>query len=203
MTDVHIMIDTETWGQMPDSALRSIGAVTFDPCGDPCGHIHKEQVFYCNVDRVSCEAIGLVVYPETEAWWGKQATEAQDALQDDPWHIRYALDRLELWWQSVGATHLWCNGAGFDEPILRLAYGRIDRRTPWKFWNIRDTRTIWDVGCVNQKDISRAGAPHHALHDARHQAKCVTLAYQRLAQRPPASDRRDAVWAVNVETTDA
>lgn len=182
MTDVHVMVDCETWGTAPVSALRSIAAVTFDPCGDEC---FAEDVFYCNIDRASCEAAGLNVDPETERWWSEQAQEARDALLHDPWTLSYAASMFDAWWTGKQATHLWCNGACFDEPILRVAFGVIGRRIPWKFWNVRDTRTIWDIGGVNPKNVPREGAAHNALADARHQAKCVTMAYVKLKLGPP------------------
>ncbi len=180
MTDVHCMIDCETWGTLPNSALRSIAAVTFDPYGED----HEEQIFYCNVDRYSCEDNGLKVDPATERWWEAQPKEARDALAHDPWALPYALARLSAWWESVEATHVWSNGACFDEPIIRVACASVGRPVPWKYWNVRDTRTAWDMSGLDPRNIQRAGPQHHALHDARHQARCVTLAYRRLGLRP-------------------
>ena len=54
---VHVMLDLESWGTLPGSALRSIGATTFSPYGD----CHTEKTFYANIDRESCECAGLVV----------------------------------------------------------------------------------------------------------------------------------------------
>jgi len=34
---MHVMFDLETWGTTPGSALRSIGAVEFDPMGKDIG----------------------------------------------------------------------------------------------------------------------------------------------------------------------
>ena len=53
-----VMLDLETWGTMPGSALRSIGAITFDPYGND-GFV--EASFYRNIDHVSCERAGLKV----------------------------------------------------------------------------------------------------------------------------------------------
>jgi hypothetical protein len=181
MADVHVMLDLETWGTLPGCALRSIGAVTFDPFGEK----DLDYCFYANIDRVSCETVGLKIDPETEAWWGKQPPEAQDALAYDPWALSYAAAMFDAWWVEQKATHLWSNGACFDEPILRVAFDAVARRIPWKYWNVRDTRTIWDIAGLDPRNVQRAGPAHHALHDARHQARCVTLAYQRLGLRPP------------------
>jgi hypothetical protein len=198
MADVHIMVDCETFGTLPGSALRSIGAVTFDPHGNE----QQEQSFYCNIDRTSCEAAGLKIDPDTEHWWNQpERLEAQAALLHDPWDLRYAAFHFEAWWLSQQATHLWCNGACFDEPIIRVAFAAVDRKIPWKYWNVRDTHTIWDIAGVNPKNVSREGVAHNALADARHQARCVTLAYQRLGLRSPAVDWRYAARVFSIETT--
>ena len=181
MTDVHVMLDLETFGTLPTSALRSIAAITFDPFGNE----HVESVFYCNIDRASCEAAGLKVDPATERWWNQpEQLEAQASLLHDPWDLRYAAFHFEAWWLSQHASHLWCNGACFDEPILRVAFAAVGRSVPWKYSNVRDTRTVWDLGGINAKNVPREGVAHNALADARHQAKCVTMAYAALKRAP-------------------
>ena len=49
---VHAMLDLETWGTKPGSAIRSIGAALFTLDGNIGG------TFYCNVDEQSCLDIG-------------------------------------------------------------------------------------------------------------------------------------------------
>lgn len=58
-----VMLDLETWGTAPGSALRSIGACTFIPATG-----ETPQTFYRNITRASCEAVGLAVDPETVKW---------------------------------------------------------------------------------------------------------------------------------------
>ena len=66
----NCMLDFETWGTAPGSALRSIGAVMFDPHSDVIG-----ETFYANFDDASCIAVGLVQDAQTVKWWSdpKQA----------------------------------------------------------------------------------------------------------------------------------
>ena len=54
---------------------------------------------------------------------------------------------------------------------------------PWKFWNVRDCRTVLDMyeskrGGFN-KSGNRAGA-HNALQDAIYQAKYITMMWSKL-----------------------
>jgi len=176
----HIMIDLETWGTAPGSALRSIGAVTFSSYGEP----HEERSFYANIDRASCEEAGLTVSRDTEIWWSRQSPDAQSRLLDNCRPLREVMHDFARWWQDVDGTYVWSNGANFDEVLWRIAAERVDHGTPWKYWNVRDTRTCWHLARLNQKSVPFEGVQHDALADARHQAKCVTMAYARLGIGP-------------------
>jgi len=180
----HVMIDLETWGTLPGAALRSIGAVTFSPYGEA----HEEQSFYANIDRKSCESHGLIVDPGTEAWWSRQSIEAQDRLTHDCKWLEFVCFDFAKWWQDVDGTYVWSNGANFDEVLWRVACERTKRPTPWKYWNVRDTRTCWHLARLNHKAIPFDGVQHDAIADARHQAKCVTRAYAMLGLKAEAAE---------------
>ena len=51
--------------------------------------------------------------------------------------------------------------------------------TPWKFWNTRDTRTLFDLAEVYNTDLPQ-GSKHHALHDCHRQLAGLFLAFKRL-----------------------
>lgn len=172
----HCMIDTETWGKLPGSALRSIGAVMFDPERGTLG-----ERFYVNISRASCEAAGLVVDRETEAWWGEQGPAAQAALEPDQRPLLTALVLFADFWREQRARHPWAHGACFDEPILRIAFRAVRIDHPWDFGNVRDTRTVYDLAGV--KPDKAQGVEHHALDDAVRQAEAVIEAYGRLNRR--------------------
>lgn len=55
---MNIMVDLETLGTKPNSAILSIGAVAFDDQG-----LHDE--FYCNVDLISSIACGYEIDADT------------------------------------------------------------------------------------------------------------------------------------------
>ncbi len=180
---LHVMLDLETWGTAPGSALRSIGAVTFSPYGEPefC-----EALFYANIDRESCEHLGLKVDPGTVEWWGRQSGDAVCALMSNQKPLIEVVTEFETWWRQQDATYVWSNGANFDEVLWRVACAALSRDVPWKYWNVRDTRTCWHLGRLNPKIVPRSGIAHDALADARHQALCVTKAYAALNIRAAA-----------------
>jgi 3' exoribonuclease, RNase T-like len=177
---LHVMIDLETWGTAPGSALRSIGAVTFSPYGER----HEEHTFYSNIDRESCEAVGLSIDPKTADWWSVQSVEAQNRLVEDCRDLREVARDFALWWLQVGGTYVWSNGANFDEVLWRVACERMRHYAPWKYYNVRDTRTCWHLARLNHKAVKFEGVQHDAIADARHQAKCVTQAYSILGITP-------------------
>ena len=39
---------------------------------------------------------------------------------------------------------------------------------PWIFWNVRDTRTLYDIGKVSMKSLPTNNA-HHAIYDCHRQ----------------------------------
>lgn len=166
----HVMLDLETWGTSAGSAIRSIGAVVFNPANS-----HLGSAFYTNVDYPSQAEVFLVKDPETVAWWGRQSPEAQAALETDQKPLRDALLAFSQWWAEVGGQYLWSHGANFDEVLLRACYKAADLNgVPWEFWDVRCSRTI--LALANRKPVRDTGIHHHALADATAQAKAVTAA---------------------------
>jgi hypothetical protein len=67
-----------------------------------------------------------------------------------------------------------------DVPILEAAFKACGLVVPWKFWDVRDTRTLYDVTGVN---VDRSQGTHHnALDDARAQAEAAAIAFRRLSR---------------------
>lgn len=176
----HVMLDLETFGIAPGSVLRSIGAVLFSLDGK------TGTSFYANIDRASCEARGLVVDPGTERWWAEQSKEARAALEVDPQPLDAVASRFHAWFAKTGATHVWSHGAAFDAVLWEVAVRRCRMSAPWKFYNVRDTRTVFDLFGFDIRDIRRDGTYHNALDDARYQVKCVAAALRK--GRAPAEE---------------
>lgn len=174
MTD--IMLDLETWGTRPGSALRSIGAVTFDPNSEGTG-----SEFYVNISDMSCELAGLYVDPNTVAWWERQSKAAQDALLINQQPLHDALWSFTNWWSTMGGERIWSHGANFDQPILEAAYVACGHPgAPWSFWNSRCTRTLFDIAGVDTRKLKSNEVAHNALHDAKNQARAVQACMKHL-----------------------
>lgn len=170
----HVMLDTETYGTRPGCVLRSVGIVGFTLSGKIGGG------WYSNITRESCEAVGLCVNPETERWWGRQSEEAQAPLLQNQQPLGDVVNKMHHLFRQSGALFIWSQGSSFDVPIWEAACDALGVPAPWKFWNIRDTRTIYHLGRLDPRDVQREGVAHHALDDAKYQVKCVQAAARNL-----------------------
>ena len=170
------MIDLETLDVAPTATILTIGAVKFDPNGDEINNPSCDK-FYVKVDIDSCDELGLTVSQSTLDWWAQQSAEAQEAAFDPSGrvHIKDAIDQLyKFCW---GANRVWSHGSAFDIVILEHVFNKIQKAVPWKFWEVRDTRTLFDLGI----DPKRPPVlKHHALEDAWNQAVGVQNVYRSL-----------------------
>ncbi len=171
-----IMIDLETLGNGSNSAVISIGAVLFDP--------YKNQVsaeFECNIDVEDAMRYGQAD-GSTIAWWMNQSDEARSIFNDK--HAMLLQDALIEFHDWLGANTsfhqraVWGNGASFDPVILQNAYKKTNLQLPWKYQNVKDVRTVVDIGrkvlsIDPKKNKNSDRVPHNALDDARHQAQYV------------------------------
>lgn len=178
----HVMFDLETWGTKPGSALRSIGAVVFDPKSLDTG-----DTFYANINNDSCLDRGLTMDINTVKWWTRQSADARTVLEEDQRALDEVVSAFAGWWNTVHGEYVWSQGANFDVPLWEAACMACKGTTPWKFWNARDTRTAYAMANLNPKGYRFKGTPHNALDDAKRQAWLVQMAYGAIALRRGAS----------------
>lgn len=164
----NIMLDLETLGTKPGSIILSIGACTFNPRSE--GYVYQ---FYRNIDPNDSVMKGLTTDPATVKWWSEQAIEAQEALKHDRIPLTQALEEFADWFTACSGEQVWCQGLTFDIPLLEAAYNIVGLPVPWKFWNGRDTRTVYDVCGFDLRSVTREGTYHNALDDCKHQVRCI------------------------------
>lgn len=169
----HIMVDIETLSTRSNAVILSIGAVQFDLKGNILEKFHE------GIDISTCVERGLHIDGDTIRWWLGQSKENIERL-------------LKLQCSSLGTvlkifeecfalmdkdkTCIWSHGSNFDLVVLENAYRALGTKVWWKYSNVRDTRTLFDL--ANYKYVAKGG--HDALEDARSQAEAVALAYQHL-----------------------
>ena len=161
-----VMIDLETLDVTPTATILTIGAVKFDPFGDEVNNPDCDKL-YLKVDIDSCDHYGGTVSPSTVEWWAGQSAEAQEAAFDptDRVSVEDAMNRLyKFCW---GGKRVWSHGAAFDVVILENYFRKVGKAIPWQFWEVRCTRTLFDIGInPNRPPVLK----HHALEDAWNQA---------------------------------
>lgn len=180
---MHLMIDLETMSNRPNAAIVQIGAVQFDP-NDAQAKLGAPSPFGRYVDITSAIAAGSHVSGDTLMWWLAQNDKARSALADGQAKavpLSNALMDLIAWCPKE-RIYVWSHGAGFDVPIVEVAMSRFNLKPPWRFWDVRDTRTLF---CIAGKDLkslggARDGIHHDAVDDAMYQAKAVCEAFKLL-----------------------
>jgi exodeoxyribonuclease VIII len=175
----HIMVDLETLATTPDSVILTIGAFKFDPWG-PNVDRSSHNFFYRRVDTESCEKLGMVIDPGTLEWWGNQKPEIIDEAfnPEDRMPVSKVIDEFHKF--AWGCDAFWSHGSIFDIMILETYFRKLKKNLPWNFWQIRDTRTIFDLGYDPEMPKN---SKHNALEDAYNQAVGVQNMFKKVARR--------------------
>jgi hypothetical protein len=168
-----VMLDIETLGTIPGSVILSVGAVAFDPYGKGFG-----ETFYENVHPESCRRFGMTQDSETAEWWSHPDRESVRAvLYKERRSIVTVMEDMASFFKTVGGVQVWGHGSCFDVVLVEEAMRRCGVVIPWKFRDVRDTRTLFDYSgfdAVNATDTpKREGVHHHALDDCKYQVRCV------------------------------
>jgi 3' exoribonuclease, RNase T-like len=87
------------------------------------------------------------------------------------------------WFIECKIQKVWSHGAVFDVPLWQEAICAVTSEAPWKHWNVRDTRTLYELAGLDVRTMQRKGVEHSALDDANFQIDCVAAAYNKLGQR--------------------
>ena len=168
------MLDLESLGTRPDCAILTLGAVKFDPY-TPNGF---GETLYFRIDVDEQLELGREIQQDTLDWWAKQADDVREEALGE--HDRISLESMyhQLNKFLVGVGNIWCQGPAFDIVILENIYRQKGWPTPWQFWQIRDSRTLFGVH-GDPREKGKAGL-HNALEDSISQAQGVQEIYHRL-----------------------
>lgn len=172
---LEIMIDMETLNTTPDTVILTIGAVLFDPKGQ--GVVERLEL-RPTVDEQT-DDYNRTISDDTLRWWSEQSPEAIEEAMGDRDRIPFKECMEKLYQFCWNRKAVWSHGAIFDINIAENAFRQLDMRIPWSFWNVRDTRTLYDVTGVSLKDGGHV-TTHKAVEDAERQAIVVQRAYMRL-----------------------
>ena len=162
----------ETVSVSPNAVVLTLGAVHFNPYGNGYG---EKLYFRINIDDQ--DALGREFDQNTLDWWSKQDPAIMDEAfnPDDRIPLVEAMDKFHKF--AWGCDAFWSHGATFDLVIIENIYRQLGKPLPWNFWQLRDTRSIFDIGL--DPDMPK-GNLHNALQDAIRQAVGVQNIYAKL-----------------------
>lgn len=170
----HLMVDIETMGSNSNAVICSIGAVEFE-----INTGETRAVFYRKIDMQSCLDAGLKVEGATIKWWLQQSPEAQREICNGEIPLRQALAEFSIFIaERAGEIRLWSNGKHFDIARLADAYTVCGIALPWKYYNVRDVRTLASIMPEIKAGIPKIGTAHHALDDCLYQIKYCSAVWQ-------------------------
>jgi hypothetical protein len=158
--------------------ILTLGAVRFNPYDN--GVISSELYMRLDVDEQS--EMGRHIDEDTIAWWGNQAPDVQEEAFSSENRIDVEQFCNDLNRFMVGVTNIWCQGPLFDIIILENLYKQIGKPTPWNFWQISDSRTLFKTH-GDPRVKGKAGL-HNALEDCISQAGAVQQIYNQLGLKP-------------------
>ena len=183
----HYVIDLETLATSNNAAIVSIGIVRVEQARitgslylrvDPTtaiNHCHQELDY------------------STVIWWLKQNDAARAELTDPSQRLSLpaALAKVSDFFGHISGEdaddqiYVWGNGDEFDCSILATAYKATGYDLPWHYNKNQNLRTLLELYPAAKALAGEfEGTRHHALHDARHEAKrlCEALKQHAAAQ---------------------
>jgi hypothetical protein len=170
---MDVMFDLETLDTKPSAVILSLGAVKFDP---------RQKGIDPNAERLSLRieidpqsAMGRTISEDTIAWWATQSMEAQEAAFGDANRVTVE-DAVEQFHKFVwNSERVWSQGS-FDVNIIEHLYTSINKPYAWQYWQVRDSRTLFDF-VDGQLDRTKH---HDAVEDAIAQAEAVQRALRKI-----------------------
>jgi len=171
------MLDLETFGTRHDALIVQIGACYFDRETGAIGETFEATIEYKeDIDKFSVDY-------STLKWWLEQTRHAQDSVVGrsvTSCNLPTALVQLNRFLER-GPVMVWSH-ATFDMPILMNAYATLAYTFSVPYRNMRDLRTLMEL-YGEKAQIEREGVHHHALDDAKYQARYASIAMQKLNGR--------------------
>ena len=169
----HAMIDIETLDTCPEATVLSVGAVRFDPFTaiEP-----NHRKLWRPMVSEQLDA-GRTASDDTIAWWAKQDAAVRETTFTEQGRIPVTHFFAELNKYLVGVDKIWCQGPQFDMVILENLFKQYEHHTNWAFWQIMDSRTIFNMMPVDPRKAIQQNA-HSADDDAYWQAVCVQQTYK-------------------------
>ncbi len=175
-TYTDIMIDIETASTKYNACILSIGIVAFNLYTISENNTDSMELL---IDKKSCDDIHLHTCENTMKWWSTQKPQVRKrAFDDGPrLNIKDALIKLSDFCKKYKCKRYWSQGINFDYIVLENAYTQLQLTPVWKFYQLRDSRTIQHILTDTPNKPEDA---HDAISDCKHQIKVIQYVYNKL-----------------------
>ena len=172
---MDIMLDLETLGTRPGCVILTLGAVKFNPYD-----IQSEPGpgLYLRIDADEQISLGREVQEDTLQWWMSQSEDVREEAIGEGDRVSLETMYKELNRFLVVANSIWAQGPLFDFAILENVYRQMGWPTPWQYWQIRDSRTLF--GVHGDPRVKGKVGLHNALEDCVSQASAVQQVFHNL-----------------------
>lgn len=182
----HVMLDIETMGTAPGSAILTIGLAQFDINS---GEIIKSAEFRNRQEDQ--EALGRTIDPGTVKWWAGQSEAARARLTEPPLYSPIdMLRKVYMWLDGVSRSQwdlgVWAKGPGFDCNLCRDLVADLNAKWKGHFSREYCVRTMLLMDKLNGWHVADSivnELAHGAEADAIYQAKQVSAIWQRVNGR--------------------
>ncbi len=163
------MVDIETVGVRPGSAILELAAAEFVP---DTGEILRE--WSAAIDLLDSAAAGMTIDPETARWHLRHAYAG--TLRGEP--LFRVLNALDVFLHiTTEEITVWAWGIDFERSMIEAACEAARLPLPWKYWQSRCARTVWDMAFPKTR---RSAPAHRAAEDVRAQISDLAAAIRTL-----------------------
>lgn len=179
---MQLMIDLETMGTSPRTAVMSMAAMPFELGGPVQGiELAKACSFYRRIDLRGQQRD---LNADTLYWWLGRSDEARkDVVEGEKVSLVAALIDFRNWFNDLHAhgpfEGVWSHGASFDLALLADAYKQYHLENPIDYRHERCTRTVYALFGDYRKELS-TGTHHNALDDAYVQILALRRALEEI-----------------------
>ena len=177
---MDVMIDLETLGTSSNTMILTIAAVVFDPLTGKTGDKFYEKI---DIDSYKKYKGEFTFDASTLLWWMTVAPESarkEAFTNNNRKDIAIVMENFKLWCENIKRPiKIWSHGSSFDVVIVSYTMNILNLQIPWKFWDIRDTRTIYDLAEISLKNVPKCSEypAHHALGDCFQQIEALRLSH--------------------------
>ena len=183
-TLIDVMIDIETQSTKYNASIVAIAAIKFDPFtyieNWTINEIDEKNKIEILIDLEDSKRYNLDIDESTMTWWSRQPESVRKHIFEDCPRVtlREGLDLLNSF--VSGSRRYWCQGINFDPIVLESSYRECGVNPKWKFWELRDSRTISKL--VKSYELpNKPETSHNALDDCFYQINVVQKVFESLS----------------------